>query len=67
MAKQTLKILPPTEVPDLGSLAKQIDAAHVAAQTALLTGVQKAVEAGLAVVDAKIGVGLALGVCSRPC
>ena len=53
MADQALEILAPNEVSNLDNLAKQIDAAHAAAQAALLTGVQKAIEAGQLLIQAK--------------
>ena len=53
MAKQDLEILPPTEVSDLDSLAKQIDAAHVEVRRVLLTSVQLAAEVGHLLAQAK--------------
>ena len=53
MADQTLEIQAPNELADLDSLAKQIDAAHVAVQTAALTGAERAIEAGQLLIQAK--------------
>ena len=53
MAKQALEIQASTEVSDLDSLARQIDAAHVEVRRVLLTSVQLAAEAGHLLAQAK--------------
>ena len=53
MAGHALEVLSPTEVSDLDTLAKQIDAAHVDVGTALLASVQRAAEAGHLLAQAK--------------
>ena len=53
MAGHALEVLSPTEVSDLDTLAKQIDAAHVEVGAALLTSVQRAAEVGHLLIQAK--------------
>ena len=53
MAGHALEVLSPTEVSDLDTLAKQIDAAHVAVLGVLLSSVQLAAEAGHLLAQAK--------------
>ena len=53
MADQALENRAPNSVSDLDNLAKQIDAAHVAVEDALLTSVQRAAEAGHLLAQAK--------------
>ena len=54
MEDHALEVLSPNEAPDLDTLAKQIDAAHVAGVGVLLSSVQLAAEAGHLLAQAKV-------------